>query len=80
MAPTDGAIGMKIDINLPQTSDVNISKQQSFPKKPYMWHQALFRTYKKPLFVRFYLILSILANNKVVKNYILCNLVNGIMT
>ena len=33
------------------------SRQQSFPKKPYMWHQAFFRTYKKPLFVRFYLIL-----------------------
>ena len=26
MAPIDGAIGMKIDINLPQTTDVNISK------------------------------------------------------
>ena len=28
MAPIDGAIGMKIDINLPQTTDVNISKAQ----------------------------------------------------
>ena len=28
MAPIDGAIGMKIDINLPQTTDVNISKVQ----------------------------------------------------
>ena len=28
MAPIDGAIGMKININLPQTTDVNISKAQ----------------------------------------------------
>ena len=28
MAPIDGAIGMKIDINLPQTTDVNISEAQ----------------------------------------------------
>ena len=28
MAPIDGTIGMKININLPQTSDVNISKGQ----------------------------------------------------
>ena len=28
MAPIDGTIGMKIDINLPQTTDVNISKAQ----------------------------------------------------
>ena len=28
MAPIDGAIRMKIDINLPQTTDVNISKAQ----------------------------------------------------
>ena len=29
MAPIDGAIGMKIDINIPQTTDVNISKAQT---------------------------------------------------
>ena len=29
MAPIDGAIGMKIDINLSQTTDVNISKAQA---------------------------------------------------
>ena len=28
MAPIDGAIGMKININHPQTTDVNISKAQ----------------------------------------------------
>ena len=28
MAPIDGAIGMKININIPQTTDVNISKAQ----------------------------------------------------
>ena len=28
MAPIDGAIGMKIDINLPKTTDVNISEAQ----------------------------------------------------
>ena len=28
MAPIDGAIGMKIDINLPQTTDVKISNAQ----------------------------------------------------
>ena len=28
MAPIDGAIGMKININFPQTTDVNISKAQ----------------------------------------------------
>ena len=28
MAPIDGAIGMKINMNLPQTTDVNISKAQ----------------------------------------------------
>ena len=28
MSPIDGAIGMKIYINLPQTTDVNISKAQ----------------------------------------------------
>ena len=28
MAPIDGAIAMQIDINLPQTTDVNISKAQ----------------------------------------------------
>ena len=28
MAPIDGAIGMKINLDLPQTTDVNISKAQ----------------------------------------------------
>ena len=28
MAPLDGAIGMKINLDLPQTTDVNISKAQ----------------------------------------------------
>ena len=28
MAPIGGAIGIKVDINLPQTTDVNISKAQ----------------------------------------------------
>ena len=50
--------------------------QQSFPKKAYMWYQALFSTYKKRLFVTFYIILSILTNKKIVRDNTLGNLVN----
>ena len=54
-----------------------IAWQQSFPKKAYMWYQALFSTYKKRLFVTFYIILSVLTNKKIVRDNTLGNLVNG---
>ena len=51
-------------------------EQLSFSKKAYMWYQALFSTYKKRLFVTFYIILSILTNKKIVRDNTLGNLVN----
>ena len=55
----------------------HVQFKQSFPKKAYMWYQALFSTYKKRLFVTFYIILSVLTNKKIVRDNSLGNLVNG---
>ena len=68
MAPIDGAIGMKININLPQTTDVNISKDH--PSKACGLGGVVFlRSKSAPILYKYRLVWKIRKN--VLNEYLL---------